>query len=325
MVDFTALMMLKTKHDAPPRKYVMVGAHRWKLETAYPEIVRDMAALLREIPDAAEMTLAIDVGGAAGVDDLFRETTLPPRVRLLPVRITGGYHAEMGKRGVWNVPKRLLVGIVQIVLQTRRLKGKASLPEADALERELLHFRMTLTEASHDVYEGRRGTHDDLVLATALALWAGEHKFRRWLPVVDSPATLAHMVEDWEEDQQFKASQFLAALNPLQALEWLAGNAAIWHPIQSGGEWWRDLWRAEAPSQQTARGGQFLPAWEKPSPIPFVSGRRDLSAQFPQTTGALSRESSSTLPLPSSAPPPIPRAGVIDLGERDAREWLSGR
>jgi hypothetical protein len=81
---------------------------------------------------------------------------------------------------VWNVPKRDLAGVVQVALQSRRLKVAAELPDAPVLMAELANFRVKISLASHDSYgagtgeEWRENPHDDLVLAVAIALWAAQ-------------------------------------------------------------------------------------------------------------------------------------------------------
>ena len=70
------------------------------------------------------------------------------------------------------MPKRDLVGVVQVLLQSERLKIARSLPEAQALTQELLSFEAKVTTAANDVYgTWRERQHDDLVLGLALALW----------------------------------------------------------------------------------------------------------------------------------------------------------
>ena len=60
--------------------------------------------------------------------------------RLCPLTITGGLMAGLGQGGAVHVPKRELVGTMQVLLQSRRLQIAAQLPEAAALVRELSHF-----------------------------------------------------------------------------------------------------------------------------------------------------------------------------------------
>jgi hypothetical protein len=77
--------------------------------------------------------------------------------------------------GISYVPKRDLVSVVQVALQTERLKIASALPEAEALVRELQNFQVKISlDTAHDSYGAwRDGTHDDLVLAVALAVWCG--------------------------------------------------------------------------------------------------------------------------------------------------------
>ena len=51
-----------------------------------------------------------------------------------------------------------------------RLKVAKGLPDAEALQVELLAFQRRITEHGHDAFEGV-GAHDDLVIAVALACW----------------------------------------------------------------------------------------------------------------------------------------------------------
>jgi hypothetical protein len=106
-------------------------------------------------------------------------------VHLMPILITGG-DAVTHEHGFWHVPKRDLIAMVQVALQTGRLKIAAALPEAATLTRELANFQMKITLAGHDTYGAwREGTHDDLVLALACALWTGDRRMHRFRPVGD--------------------------------------------------------------------------------------------------------------------------------------------
>jgi hypothetical protein len=101
------------------------------------------------------------------------------------VTITGGnevHHDEA--TGYWSVPKRELVGTLQVLLQNHRLKIGAELPEASVLVAELRNFRARINASGHDSYgagpaaDWRDGAHDDLVLATAVAAWYAERANR---------------------------------------------------------------------------------------------------------------------------------------------------
>jgi hypothetical protein len=122
--------------------------------------------------------LAIDATGVgAPVVDLFKRETV--KAELKPIQIVGGANVSEDF-GMTRVPKRDLVSVVQVALQNRTLKIASELAEAENLARELQNFSVKITDSANDVYGAwREGTHDDLVLAVALALWtASQPPFR---------------------------------------------------------------------------------------------------------------------------------------------------
>ena len=101
-----------------------------------------------------------------------------------PVTLTAGHAVTGGEDGILHVPKRELVGTLQVLLQTRRLRVSRSLPDAAVLVQELENFRARVTTARQETLESwREGRHDDLVLAVAMAAWLGE----QMLPTPDDP------------------------------------------------------------------------------------------------------------------------------------------
>jgi hypothetical protein len=107
-------------------------------------------------------------------------------LNLCPVRvlITAGA-AVTRQEGCWHVPKRDLVSVLQVLLQTKRLQVAEDLPEASMLVKELLSFKVKITTQAHDTYGAwREGVHDDLVLATALACWYANRIDGRRIPVI---------------------------------------------------------------------------------------------------------------------------------------------
>lgn len=143
---------------------------RWKLGTEYAQVVKDTGDLMRRgnLLDAIVIIDATGVGRK--VADLFVQAhrvgdlgNYWPR----PYVITGG-------RDITDevVPKRELVGTMQTLLQSRRLKIADSLEFADVLKQELLNFKVKTSPTGQDTYEAvREGAHDDIVLAVAMACW----------------------------------------------------------------------------------------------------------------------------------------------------------
>jgi hypothetical protein len=74
------------------------------------------------------------------------------------------------------------------LIMKKRLKIAPQLPEAQTLVREMQTFQVKISlDTAHDSYGAwREGTHDDLVLAVALALWKGMRDARPRLPVAES-------------------------------------------------------------------------------------------------------------------------------------------
>jgi hypothetical protein len=115
-------------------------------------------------------------GVGAGVVHSFYEHGVEP----ISVTIHGGAAVTQDDAfpGMnYRVPKRDLVSAVQVPLQNGTLKVAPGMALASVLEKELLNFRMKIDPATaHDSYSHwREGDHDDLVLATSMALWFREY------------------------------------------------------------------------------------------------------------------------------------------------------
>lgn len=174
--DYTALAIARRRGEGDAAAYELPWLERYPLGTGYPAIVQAVTARVAQLAEqepAALRALVVDhTGVGRAVWDLLVRAR--PPASLVAVTITGGDRATR-EGDLWRVPKRDLVGAAQVLLQGRRLRVAAALPEAGALTQELLNFRVTITASAHDTYAAwREGDHDDLVLATALACWAGE-------------------------------------------------------------------------------------------------------------------------------------------------------
>jgi hypothetical protein len=170
--DFTAVAVV---HRSAGRDDAVQVPHleRFPLGTPYPAIVGRTAQLLATPPLRGQASLVVDrTGVGSAVVDLLAEAHLSP----IAVTITGGDKVHRESKTRYSVPKRELVGCLQVLLQTGRLKIASALPEAELLVKELLAFQVKITASAHDTYGAwREGAHDDLVLALALAIWYGEH------------------------------------------------------------------------------------------------------------------------------------------------------
>jgi hypothetical protein len=155
---------------------------RYPLRTPYPEIVARVAALVedpqlrntylnrrlgRRILEKPE--LFVDATGVGRpVVDLFKERGL----RYKAITITGG-NKVTSVAGGYGVPKRDLIGGLEVPFHSGRLKVAAGLRLWETLRAELQTFRRKVSlTTGMDTYEHwRESDFDDLVLAAALACW----------------------------------------------------------------------------------------------------------------------------------------------------------
>jgi hypothetical protein len=191
--DFSALAILESETAGRAGLYHCRHLQRWPLRTPYPQIVADVAQLVTApaLNSVSVPVLAVDATGVGPpVVDLFRAALAQPvglgihfagaepepitGAWLRPIQITGA-DSVSHDAGFTRVPKRDLISVAQVALQTERLKIAAALNEAATLTRELLNYQVKINlETAHDSYGAwRTGTHDDLVLALCLALWCG--------------------------------------------------------------------------------------------------------------------------------------------------------
>jgi hypothetical protein len=174
--DFTALCILQKLEPQQDQPGQSSGGkavyHVRKLErtrgTPYPQIVARVKEIIGKLND---VDLVVDqTGVGAPVVDMFEQAGLKP----IGIYIHGGDKVT-NEGSTWRVPKRDLVGVLQVLLQNNRLKVAPG-PLSDTLAKEMLNFKVKIDPATaHDSYSAwREAEHDDLVLAVALACWYGE-------------------------------------------------------------------------------------------------------------------------------------------------------
>jgi hypothetical protein len=201
----TALAVVE-QHLSEPRwepHFNVRYLRRWMPGTPYPAIVADVVTLTTDCPLAGATLLVDQTGVGRPVADLF--THAAATYGLTRVVVTAGHAATWADDGARLVPKRDLVGVLQVLLQMRRLRIAADLPEAAVLERELLEFRAKTPAAGAEALESwRERPHDDLVLAVAFACWLADRQplhvpgepvmvgghARRTCPVLANPVTV---------------------------------------------------------------------------------------------------------------------------------------
>jgi threonine dehydrogenase-like Zn-dependent dehydrogenase len=188
--DFTAIAVLESD-DSDPRTYQLRHLDRWR-GVPYPAIVEKVRAVVDALPEGS--TLVLDATGVgAAVTDMVREARLNAEV--VAVLIHGGDKTTRDGSS-WRVPKRDLVAVVSVLLETGRLKIASRLTHAKVLTDELRSFRVKIDSATaHDSYASwREADHDDLVLAVALACYVAEDPASR--PVILTASSFGFFEEE---------------------------------------------------------------------------------------------------------------------------------
>ena len=169
--DYTASSILERMKRNKETIYNVRHLERVRGEP-YPSVVNKIVKIVQSKGLKGHTSLVVDqTSVGAPVVDLFKDAGLEP----IGVHIHGGDTAAP-ERGSWRVPKRDLVGVMKVLLQTERLKVASKLKLGPILLQELRDFKVKIDpETAHDSYSAwREKDHDDLVLSTALAAWYGE-------------------------------------------------------------------------------------------------------------------------------------------------------
>jgi hypothetical protein len=179
--------------DRPPT-FDVRHLRRWPLRTPYPQVVADVLAMLAA-PELRGARLAIDATGVGRpVTDMFRDGLEGAGLdgsALVAVTITSGRSCHYEGRE-WHVSKLLLCGLLQSLIGTSRLRIAKGDALAEELVKELLAFKVRVSPAGNEQFGAfgwREGSHDDLVLGMATALWAANRdaNYRPQLPILLTP------------------------------------------------------------------------------------------------------------------------------------------
>jgi hypothetical protein len=148
---------------------------RLRLGTSYPDVAAYVGTLLKGLPARPRPpALVVDSTGVGRpVVDMLRAARLRP----VAVTITGGNFSTEGFAAELSVPKRDLVSTLAVVFQSGRLKISSRLAAGQQLVDELIGFRVRVSARGHDSYGSEtESIHDDLVIATALAVYFAERE-----------------------------------------------------------------------------------------------------------------------------------------------------
>jgi hypothetical protein len=174
--EFTALAVLE--RTQPPGvfesgclSYAVRHLERFPPGTPYPDVFARLATLFAKAPLAGSHLIADQTAVGRPVVEALKRSDVGASVTAATV--TAGHAAARDERGGWLVPKVELVGTLQVLLQSGRLKLAEAAPESATLVRELAAFRAEVG-GKPDELSWRERDRDDLVFALAVAAWLGE-------------------------------------------------------------------------------------------------------------------------------------------------------
>jgi hypothetical protein len=171
--EFTAFQVLERsiaqdfRGREYPAHYAVRHLERLPIGTPYAVLCNRLGTLFRD-PKLAGSTLIVDrtVVGKP-VLDLLLQTEIDAEAKRLIV--TTGPRVTF-EEGDSLVPKKDLVGALQLLLQSRQLAVAPSLQQAASLMQELTNLKAKAPTRTDDALaDWRQGVHDDLVLAVAVA------------------------------------------------------------------------------------------------------------------------------------------------------------
>jgi hypothetical protein len=167
---------------------------RLSLRTPYPAVIERVGYIMNRLP--RDTSLVVDYGGVGkGIYDMLVDSGLAP----IGVTMTGGFEVHWAG-GNATVPKSTLISKLVAVVHAGELFVHQELSDWPVLKRELMNFRPEVTAAGRETWNARSGTHDDLVIATALCAWhlqGGEQPYAGLLRHYAQLAGRVDLSEKW--------------------------------------------------------------------------------------------------------------------------------
>ena len=157
------------------------------LGTPYPEVMERILALTSHPRIQGRCTLVVDANGpGAPMVDFLKRTRKD--CLLVPLKTTGGQEVRQDK-GNWHVPKSVLLDRLEFVLRLKKLRIAPG-PLTEALIREMTLLEREVRDSGNVTFSTpSRNVHDDLVMATAMAVWQAWEVHGQYLQV-DGPVPL---------------------------------------------------------------------------------------------------------------------------------------
>lgn len=170
----SALSIVEQIGDAPFTyrcRYLRV----WEPATSLKSVLYDVLPLLVQLPKKPTVVIDVTVAGTP-VGKMLQEGFGSAATTEF-CTITSGMPV-VNVDGLWQVPYNELPSILKVLMETERLQIAAGLAHGTDLYRGLQNFKFIELTADDAALTWRTHEHDDLVLATALALWMFEKRCR---------------------------------------------------------------------------------------------------------------------------------------------------
>lgn len=179
-----ALLEVEPSEDAAEILCSVRRLTRYDQGAGFPDIITDTIKVASDVKEQLKLTdgpalmLEATSVGKPVVDLFYREhnsgALKVAHFEAMLIR-AGDMEDREYSDGVqyWRIPKRNLASVVQVLLQTARLKIAPQLSETPALVSELQNFRVNINlAASADMLDPwRTGAQDDLVFCVAAGCW----------------------------------------------------------------------------------------------------------------------------------------------------------
>jgi len=175
--DYTALSIIQR---IGPRELGLVYLER--MRGPYPTQLDRIWSILARPPlnSVSSILIADSTGVGVAVIDMMKEMGMRPIG--LTIKASGEAAWDWRTRTA-SVSKTDLVSLLQVSLQSGRLRVAEGLPLAALLVNELQSFQVKINDTTgRATFSAREGEHDDIVLSVALACWAAEKAPKRPKP-----------------------------------------------------------------------------------------------------------------------------------------------
>ena len=164
--DFTAIIV---DERGPDDTHTIRGIERPRLGTSYPRIIKRVIEIRNKIEKKTDSppTIYVDATGVGlPVVQEFREKG----IEVTAVSITGGESVTEERQEI-HVGKLALISRLEVLLADGRISWNGRTPLGKKLTTELHRFQLKVSQSGSLSLEAEKSTHDDLVIALALAVF----------------------------------------------------------------------------------------------------------------------------------------------------------